>query len=162
MYYILLQFQQNLVEFSKGQQKYRYQILVFQQWKLVYIYRVSQSNPVTAQQNLVEFSRLPHIAADYGLVTGLDRWVYIRSYIIILNLNNYPITSYLYKVLGDKVTSYIYYSAQLCLAVYQSLAYIRKFFFGRVVASENQGLRNLRKSQFAAICSDLLQTRSYL
>ena len=25
---------------------------------------------------------------------------------------------------------------------------IRKFFFGRVVASENQGLRNLRQSQF--------------
>jgi len=37
----------------------------------------------------------------------------------------------------------------------------RKFFFGRVVANENRGLQNLRKSQFwqfAAICSNLLQT----
>jgi len=34
------------------------------------------------------------------------------------------------------------------------------FFFGRVVANENRGLQNLRKSQFwqfAAICSNLLQ-----
>jgi hypothetical protein len=33
---------------------------------------------------LAEYSTLPHIAADCGLVTRLNRWAYTRYYRVVL------------------------------------------------------------------------------
>ena len=51
--------------------------------------KVSRGNPVTVWQNLAEsyglaeYGRLWQIAADWGLVTGLDRWAYVRCYGVV-------------------------------------------------------------------------------